>query len=106
MGVEAPIELGRQLLPLEELTLNVYFRVALHFGDVMDAVSDLLTDELTNSVVDGQTHTGSLQSHLHSYVQTSQTFYVPPACLPGGLYLSLSFIICPIAMTYIRSMGL
>jgi len=33
MGVEAPIELGRQLLPLEELTLNVYFRVALHFGD-------------------------------------------------------------------------
>ena len=68
MRVEASIELGRQLLPLEELSSNVHFRVALHFSVVMDTVSDLLMDELPNSLVDGQTHTGSLQSQLHSYV--------------------------------------
>jgi len=68
MRVEASIELGRQVLPLEELSSNVHFRVALHFSIVMDTASDLLTDELPNSLVDGQTHTGSLQSQLHSYV--------------------------------------
>lgn len=66
MRVEASIELGWQLLLFEELFLNVRFHVALHFSDVMDTVSDLLTDKLPNLLVDGQTHTGSLQ--LHSYV--------------------------------------
>jgi len=60
----------------------------------MDIVSDLLMDELPNSLVDGQTHTGSLQTckqvkHLRSL----------PVCLPGGLYLSLLLIICPTAYT-------
>jgi len=91
MGVEASIELGWQLLPLEELSSNVHFRVALHFGDVMDAVSDLLTDELPNSLVDGQTHTGSLQSQLHSYVQTSQIFHVAPG-MPARRAISFTSV--------------